>query len=94
MQITLNPKTLRKAVQFYVEDQIYAIYTKKELALVNAPVKDALIDELLEDPKFLKGIEKYVSKYVTDYDVLRDAMEDAPCRRLDKILNALDSVEA
>ena len=94
MQITLNPKTLRKAVQFYVEDQIYAIYTKKELALANAPVKDALIDELLEDPKFLKGIEKYVSKYVTDYDVLRDAMEDAPCRRLDKILNALDSVEA
>lgn len=94
MQITLNPKTLRKAVQFYVEDQIYAIYTKKELALVNAPVKDALIDELLEDPKFLKGIEKYVSKYVTDYDVLCDAMEDAPCQRLNKILNALDSVEA
>lgn len=94
MQITLNPKTLRKAVQFYVEDQIYAIYTKKELALVNAPVKDALIDELLEDPKFLKGIEKYVSKYVTDYDVLRDAMDEAPCRRLNKILNALDSVEA
>jgi hypothetical protein len=94
MQITLNPKTLRKAVQFYVEDQIYTMYTKKELALANAPAKDVLIDELLEDPKFLKGIEKYVSKYVTDYDVLRDAMEDAPCRRLDKILNALDSVEA
>ena len=94
MQITLNPKTLRKAVQFYVEDQIYAMYTKKELALANAPAKDVLIDELLEDPKFLKGIEKYVSKYVTDYDVLRDAMDDAPCRRLNKILNALDSVEA
>jgi hypothetical protein len=94
MQITLNPKTLRKAVQFYVEDQIYNMYTKKELALANAPAKDVLIDELLEDPKFLKGIEKYVSKYVTDYDVLRDAMDEAPCRRLNKILNALDSVEA
>lgn len=94
MQITLSDKLLRKAVQFYVEDHIYMMYSKRELAQANVADKALMVHLLMTDEKFMKGIEKYVAKYVADYDVLRDAMEDAPSRVLTATFKALDRLEA
>lgn len=94
MQITIKPTLLRMVAGEYLDQQLFSEYNRAELKAVGVPTRGELIEGLLTNKKFMRGVERYLSDYINDVYVIDDAfcsgdMNPAP---LGKYVNKLDKL--
>lgn len=93
MQITVSDKLIRSAVRDLLEIQLFTLATPQQRRDAGVPSKDKLVDELMQDPKFMERVAKYLTNYVNDADVISDALDEAPLHpRVKKLARELDRV--
>lgn len=76
MQITIKPSLLRHVAGSVVDQLLLHDFSPNEIRQAKLPKKSELIDELLANEKFLKGVNRYLSMYINDVYVLDDAFLD------------------
>lgn len=94
MQITIKPTMLRMVAAEYVNQEIYHEYDLTDLKAAGVPKRGELIDGLLANKKFMRGVERYLSEYINDVYVIDDAfcsgeMNPAPLGKYVKKLDKL-----
>lgn len=93
MQITINPKIVKRSISEMLECCVYDDYSAAALKAAGVPKKADLVEQLYADPKFMADLTKYLTNYVTDGDVIYDAACDAKCPDLSKLIRACQKAE-
>lgn len=99
MQITINPKIVKRCIGEMLEFNLYDEFIPQALKAAGAPKKSDLVEQLYADPKFISELGKYLAEYLSNsQDVIYDAACDVQSPVVKKLYKdcekAQDKIEA
>lgn len=93
MQITISDKLIKKVAMAHIEDCL-GTWSPSTLSFAGIPSLSQCADQMLDDPKFIKGIEKYITWYITESsDIIADAMAETVSKVLCTFERAASAAE-
>ena len=91
--VTIADKFIKAGIEEILNNEIYQYFDKTTIKMSKAPKISTRVNEIFNDPKFQKDLEKRILRYVNLVDEMRDAIGDVNVPMVDDMVKSCRKIE-